>query len=94
MDDLTIINGRVLLADGTVAETALHLRDGHIAGFDGDMPGANNTIDAKGKYVLPGIVDIHGDAFERQIMPRPGVRYGRGCGTCCRRARTSRWRSP
>jgi alpha-D-ribose 1-methylphosphonate 5-triphosphate diphosphatase len=75
MDDLTIINGRVLLADGTVAETALHLRDGHIAGFDGDMPGANNTIDAKGKYVLPGIVDIHGDAFERQIMPRPGVHF-------------------
>jgi alpha-D-ribose 1-methylphosphonate 5-triphosphate diphosphatase len=23
--------------------------------------------------VLPGIVDIHGDAFERQLMPRPGV---------------------
>jgi len=23
--------------------------------------------------VLPGIVDIHGDAFERQMMPRPGV---------------------
>jgi len=22
--------------------------------------------------VLPGIVDIHGDAFERQLQPRPG----------------------
>lgn len=28
-------------------------------------------IDAAGCLVLPGIVDIHGDAFERQIMPRP-----------------------
>jgi alpha-D-ribose 1-methylphosphonate 5-triphosphate diphosphatase len=25
--------------------------------------------------VLPGIVDIHGDAFERQMMPRPGVDF-------------------
>ena len=25
--------------------------------------------------MLPGIVDIHGDAFERQIMPRPGVHF-------------------
>ena len=25
--------------------------------------------------MLPGIVDIHGDAFERQMMPRPGVDF-------------------
>lgn len=32
-----------------------------------------SIIDASGLYVLPGLVDVHGDAFERQIMPRPGV---------------------
>lgn len=32
-------------------------------------------LDATGCLVLPGIVDIHGDAFERQIMPRPGVSF-------------------
>lgn len=30
-------------------------------------------FDAAGLLALPGIVDIHGDAFERQIQPRPGV---------------------
>lgn len=30
-------------------------------------------LDARDLLVLPGIVDIHGDAFERQIEPRPGV---------------------
>src|SRR3546814_3615179 len=25
--------------------------------------------------VLPGIVDLHGDAFERAVMPRPGVTF-------------------
>lgn len=31
------------------------------------------VVDATGCWVLPGIVDIHGDAFERALMPRPGV---------------------
>lgn len=28
-------------------------------------------IDATGCLLLPGIIDVHGDAFERNIMPRP-----------------------
>lgn len=35
-------------------------------------------IDASGCLVLPGIVDIHGDAFERQIMPRPKTMFPLG----------------
>lgn len=31
------------------------------------------VFDARGLLLLPGIVDIHGDAFERQIQPRPEV---------------------
>jgi alpha-D-ribose 1-methylphosphonate 5-triphosphate diphosphatase len=31
------------------------------------------VLDATGLLVLPGLVDLHGDAFERQMMPRPGV---------------------
>ena len=33
------------------------------------------VIDATDLLVLPGIVDVHGDAFERQIMPRSGVHF-------------------
>ena len=29
----------------------------------------------RGALVLPGVVDIHGDAFERQIMPRPRTMF-------------------
>ncbi len=31
------------------------------------------VFDAEGYCVLPGIVDIHGDGFEKIIEPRPGV---------------------
>ena len=33
------------------------------------------TFDARGLLVVPGVVDIHGDAFERQLQPRPGVDF-------------------
>ena len=46
--------------------------DGVISDVGSDRNSAR-TIDARGLLLLPGIVDIHGDAFERQMMPRPGV---------------------
>lgn len=33
----------------------------------------SQCLEATGLTVLPGMIDIHGDAFERQLMPRPGV---------------------
>ena len=46
--------------------------DGLIGDVGSDCA-AGRTIDGSGLLLLPGIVDIHGDAFERQMMPRPGV---------------------
>src|SRR5262249_31536286 len=71
--DVCITNGQVL-RDGTIDETCIRIdsTDGCIASVGGEN-GTAQTIDATSLLVLPGIVDIHGDAFERQMMPRPGV---------------------
>jgi alpha-D-ribose 1-methylphosphonate 5-triphosphate diphosphatase len=71
--DLRIVGGRVLLDHG-LEEAAIHVddSDGAIMEIGADQR-AQRTLDAAGLIVLPGIVDIHGDAFERQLMPRPGV---------------------
>ena len=69
--DLRITGGRALI-DGRLEETPLIVEDGIIAEVGADTP-ARATLDAQGLLVLPGIVDIHGDAFERQMMPRPHV---------------------
>ncbi len=63
-----------MLVDGQLSEGAIVLDDGLIAGFDGGAAGARE-FDATDLLVLPGIVDIHGDAFERQLQPRPGVDF-------------------
>lgn len=67
----TLTGGRVL-ADGRFEEKAVVLDAGRIA--EGAGP-TDRRFDATGLLVLPGIVDVHGDAFERQIMPRPGVGF-------------------
>src|SRR5262249_15196792 len=71
--NLRIAGGRVLL-EGGLEDTTVHVSgaDGLIAEVGADHSDTS-TIDADGLLVLPGIVDIHGDAFERQMMPRPGV---------------------
>src|SRR5262249_19582734 len=55
-------------------ETTVHARDGVIDAVGGGGSAAA-TIDARSLTGLPGVVDIHGDAFEPQLMPRPGVHF-------------------
>jgi len=71
--DFRIVGGQVLVGD-RLQETSVHVgaADGIISDVGAEVP-ARMTLDAAGLLVLPGIVDIHGDAFERQMMPRPGV---------------------
>lgn len=73
-----IVGGRVLTPEGELVETEVRI-DGHAICAVGEGAGpVDHEIHAGGRLVLPGIVDIHGDAFERQIMPRPGVTFDMG----------------
>jgi alpha-D-ribose 1-methylphosphonate 5-triphosphate diphosphatase len=68
------ITGGEVLADALV-RADLVTEGESIAGLGGAAPVQARRLDASGLYVLPGIVDCHGDAFERHIMPRPGVSF-------------------
>jgi alpha-D-ribose 1-methylphosphonate 5-triphosphate diphosphatase len=73
MNSLFITGGQVLTqADGLV-ETSVGFADGRIS--MSSNPRQAWQLDATNCLVLPGIVDIHGDAFERQLQPRPGVDF-------------------
>jgi alpha-D-ribose 1-methylphosphonate 5-triphosphate diphosphatase len=72
---LTITGARVLV-DGRFEEAVVRIEAGRIAevaGSEGRHDGGR--LDGRGRLLLPGIVDLHGDAFERSLMPRPGVRF-------------------
>jgi alpha-D-ribose 1-methylphosphonate 5-triphosphate diphosphatase len=74
MTDIFIEGGRTLLGN-EIQETSLRIAGRDISAV-GSEPGRSSLgMDARGLVVLPGIVDLHGDAFERQMMPRPGVDF-------------------
>ncbi|WP_343714615.1 alpha-D-ribose 1-methylphosphonate 5-triphosphate diphosphatase [Inquilinus sp.] len=72
---LTITGARVLVG-GRLEEAVVRIESGRIAEIAGsEGRGADARIDGRGRLLLPGIIDLHGDAFERSLMPRPGVRF-------------------
>ena len=72
--DLTVRGAQVLRRNG-LSDESLYLSGGLIA----DSP-CGQDIDLSGYLVLPGIVDVHGDAFERHLAPRRGAMKERAEG--------------
>lgn len=66
----TLRGGQVLGDDGKIIQRDLHLADGRVIA----QPALDAVVlDMDGRHVMPGIVDVHGDAFEAMILPRPGA---------------------
>lgn len=57
--------GAKILRDGEMQQRSLSVANGRIT--KGPLP----EVDLSGYLILPGIIDLHGDAFERHIAPRP-----------------------
>jgi alpha-D-ribose 1-methylphosphonate 5-triphosphate diphosphatase len=72
--DIFIEGGRALLGRDFV-ETSVCIGGGNIQELGGGAAHGAVELDARDLLVLPGIVDLHGDAFERQMMPRPNVDF-------------------
>lgn len=69
---LTFEGAQVYLPD-EIVETTVTVVDGQI--FEVGGPAQGEVIDARGLILAPALIDVHGDAFERQLMPRPGVYF-------------------
>lgn len=62
------LTGATVLRDGVLQDRTVAIADGRIAA--GPFP----AVDLAGYWILPGIVDLHGAAFERHLEPRDGAR--------------------
>lgn len=67
-------NARIVLQDEVVQGTLL-LRDGRIADVAGGPSALPAAEDMAGDYILPGLIDLHTDHFEKHVIPRPGMRW-------------------
>ncbi|HMM19686.1 MAG TPA: alpha-D-ribose 1-methylphosphonate 5-triphosphate diphosphatase [Selenomonadales bacterium] len=72
-----VTNGRLVMPDRVVDPGEVLLEDGVIqyAGKCAEHRGrpAERVIDAQGGYIMPGFIDLHSDAIEKEIEPRPGA---------------------
>jgi len=67
LPDLRLVGAQVLLPEG-LCDAPLAVSAGRIVAGD-----VGRDVDLSGYMVLPGIVDIHGDAFEKHLAPRRGA---------------------
>ena len=74
MTETILSNVLVVLEDRTLAGRVL-IRDGLIADIAEGSSGLASAEDCGGDILMPGIIDLHTDNLERQVMPRPGARW-------------------
>ncbi len=59
------LTGAEVLTGGAMRQVEVALSGGVLV--DACLP----EVDLRGFWIMPGIIDLHGDGFERQIFPRP-----------------------
>jgi N-acyl-D-aspartate/D-glutamate deacylase len=87
--DLVITNARIVDGTGTPAfEGTVAIKDGRISYVGSDSVSGSRTIDAAGRYVTPGFIDMH-THYDAQITwdpwVKPHTRHGVTtyiCGNC------------
>ncbi len=69
-----ITGGRVVTPNGAVPRGTVVIRGNDIEEIrTGASPDVDERVDASGRLVLPGLVDLHGDDVESHVEPRPGA---------------------
>ncbi|WP_063569209.1 alpha-D-ribose 1-methylphosphonate 5-triphosphate diphosphatase [Achromobacter ruhlandii] len=69
------VTGQRILTPRGIEHASLRFHGGLIDDASNAAARGAAWFDAGNLLVLPGIVDLHGDAFERAIMPRPSVTF-------------------
>lgn len=68
-------NARLALADEVIDDAAVLLEDGVIRAVNPDSAGDAEEHNLNGNLLMPGMIDLHCDALEKEVEPRPGVHF-------------------
>lgn len=67
-----VVMGNVAVKDGKI--DAILYDEGSLAEWLNAHAGAE-VVDAAGQFVMPGLIDIHNDAIEKEVQPRPNTLF-------------------
>ncbi|RLM94972.1 alpha-D-ribose 1-methylphosphonate 5-triphosphate diphosphatase [Haloarcula sp. Atlit-7R] len=72
-ESVAIVGGRVVTPDAVV-EGGVRVEGDRIVSVGAVDADADTVVDANGRLILPGLVDLHGDDIETHLHPRSGAR--------------------
>jgi len=73
-EDFIIENATVVLPTGILKNSSVAIEDGFISRItEGSIGSRKRKRNVKGKLLLPGFIDLHSDAIEKEIEPRPNI---------------------
>ncbi|MBI2782550.1 MAG: alpha-D-ribose 1-methylphosphonate 5-triphosphate diphosphatase [Gammaproteobacteria bacterium] len=75
MNPLYLTGARVVLPDAVLEDAAVLIEDGVIAAINPESGRGAPAIDLRGKTLIPGMIDLHCDALEKEVEPRPNVHF-------------------
>ena len=75
MTKLYLTGARVVLADTVLEDGAVLIEDGIIAAINPESAAGAETFNLAGKTLIPGMIDLHCDALEKEVEPRPNVHF-------------------
>jgi len=70
-----LTNARIVLADQVIEDGSLLLEDDMIAAICPDGHNGAAPLDLQGGTLMPGMIDLHCDALEKEVEPRPNVHF-------------------
>ena len=75
MNKLYLTGARIVLPDAVIEDGAVLIEGDTIAAINPDTVNGAQTINLSGKTLIPGMIDLHCDALEKEVEPRPNVHF-------------------
>lgn len=72
---ICLTNAKVVLADEVLKQAAVLINNGVITAINPESSQGAEVVDLSGQYLMPGMIDLHCDALEKVVEPRPGVHF-------------------
>ena len=71
---IAIKNGKIVMPEKIIEDKILLLNHDRVFGFADSLDGVDGVervVNAHGRYIIPGLIDVHSDKIEQYIQPRP-----------------------
>jgi len=70
-----LTHARLVLPDAVLEDASLLLEDDRILAINPEQAFGARDIDLRGQYLMPGLIDLHCDAIEKEAEPRARVLF-------------------